>query len=156
MGLPCAAASPGTMNGDEVLRSTAGLPRLCGVILYDALLLFSVLFFATAAILPLNAGHAIPPNHPLYQGFLVGISFLYFGWFWTHGGQTLGMRAWRVRLRPMRGESVTWRQAFARYAAAFLSWLPLGLGFWWLSFDPMGCTWHDRLSGTRLVLDRRE
>jgi len=50
------------------------------------------------------------------------------------------------------GSALTLRDALARYGAAVLSLLPLGLGFWWALVDPDRCAWHDRLSGTRLVL----
>ncbi len=57
---------------------------------YDCLLLFAILFVGTATVLPLNHGEAIAPNNAAYSAYLLGLSFLYFGWFWTHGGQTLG------------------------------------------------------------------
>ena len=40
--------------------------------------------------------------------------------------------------------------ASIRFFAAILSWIPLGLGFWWQLRDKDGLTWHDRLSGTRV------
>ncbi len=73
-------------------------------------------------------------------------------WFWTHGGQTLGMRAWRLRLVSDDGDKVTLRQALVRYAVAILSWLVLGLGFLWILFDGKKRAWHDIASRTRLVL----
>jgi uncharacterized RDD family membrane protein YckC len=77
---------------------------------------------------------------------------VFFGWFWTHGGQTLGMRAWRLKLLDSSGNPVTWRQSLIRYGAAWLSLLALGLGYIWVWIDPQGLSWHDRLSGTRLVV----
>ena len=71
---------------------------------------------------------------------------------WTRGGQTLGMRAWRCRLVAADGEPVGWGQTVARFAAALVSWAALGLGFWWALADPERRTWHDRWSGTRIVL----
>jgi uncharacterized RDD family membrane protein YckC len=76
-------------------------------------------------------------------GFFVG--------FWTHGGQTLGMRAWRIRLVTPQGGPVTTPQAIQRYFAAIFSWLIFGLGYLWIALDPAQRSWHDRLSGTRLV-----
>lgn len=52
--------------------------------------------------------------------FLVGLGF--FGWSWTHGGQTLGMRAWRLRLRRSDGSAVRWPDAALRYAVMLLCW----------------------------------
>src|SRR3546814_15221118 len=52
--------------------------------------------------------------------FVVGLGF--FGWFWTHGGQTLGMRVWRVRVRRDNGDSLNWVSAAVRYGGMLLVW----------------------------------
>lgn len=129
------------------------MARRFGAIAYDALLLFSVLFAGTLAALPLTGGRAVAPGNVLYQAYMLALSFLYFGWFWTHGGQTLGMRAWRLRLRSHARGPVPWGKALARFLGALLSWAPCGAGFAWALWDREGLTWHDRLSGTRLVLE---
>ncbi len=77
---------------------------------------------------------------------------LFFGWFWTRSGQTLGMQAWRLRVQQPDGSPISWRQALVRMGGAVLSALCLGAGYWWLLFDRERRTWHDRLSGTRVVL----
>ena len=108
-------------------------------------------------MLPFTGGQAVAPSSRWYQAYLLALSFLYFGWFWTHGGQTLGMRAWRLRLQVCAHAAgpVPWRRALARFLAAGLSWAALGLGFAWALWDRERLTWHDRLSGTMLVLERR-
>lgn len=126
------------------------LRRLCAM-LYDSLLLCAVLYFATAILLPFTGGEAIAPQTPWYTLYLVVVSFLYFGGFWTRGGQTLGMRAWRMRLAAQAGGAVSWHQALARFLGAIVSWASLGLGFAWAMFDPKGMTWHDRWSKSVLV-----
>lgn len=127
-----------------------------GVILYDALLLLAVLFLATAIVLPLNAGEAFTAGQFFYPAYLLAISFFFYAWFWTHGGQTLGMRAWKIRLCDQQGSDVNCAMALRRFASAILSWSALGLGFCWCLFDKEKLCWHDRLSGTRLVLVDRE
>ena len=120
------------------------------VILYDGLLLFAVLFFAS---IPVVAGFSITynsPFYPLYILYIYGVGFLYFGWFWTHGGQTLAMKTWKARLVSSQGD-VTWLQAAKRYLVALISWLCLGLGFLWSLFRQDNATWHDLFSATRLV-----
>lgn len=52
--------------------------------------------------------------------FAVGLAF--FGWFWVHGGQTLGMRAWRLQVRRLDGAPVRWPIAAVRYAVMIASW----------------------------------
>ena len=69
---------------------------------------------------------------------------------WSRGGQTLGMRPWRMRVvgidgPPARGALVR------RFVVGTLSLLLGGLGFWWAWIDRDRLTWHDRASRTRVV-----
>jgi len=136
----------------ETRSAPAGLLRRLAVMCYDALLLFGILFAATLVILPLNRGQAIAPYDALYTIYLLIVCFLYFGWFWTHGGQTLGMRAWGVRLLGQSPSGVSWRECLIRFLAALVSFIPFGLGFLWAGIDREKRTWHDHISGTRLVV----
>ena len=131
----------------------ASLMRRVACIFYDSLLLLSVLFLGTAIVLPLNDGDAIPPQNLLYIAYLLSLSFLYFGWFWTHGGQTLGMRAWKVRLQRRDKSKVRWRHVAIRFITALFSWAAAGIGFLWSIFDTERLAWHDRFSGTTLVVE---
>ncbi len=129
-------------------RVKIGFLRYLLLMVYDSLLLFGVLFFAAAIVFPLT--HA--EISPLYQIYLLMVSFLYFAWPWLHGGQTLPMKAWRIQLQSTDGKAVTWRQAALRFSMAIISWLALGIGFLWAIVDKEHGTWHDWVSGTRLVL----
>lgn len=126
--------------------------RRLGAQIYDVLLLLAVWFLATALVLPLNQGEAFSSSQWGYPLYLLVVSLLFYGWFWTHGGQTLGMRAWKIQVLGAGFESVTWQQALTRFFAAGLSWLCLGLGYFWCLVDREGLSWHDKLSNTRLVL----
>lgn len=127
------------------------LPRRLGAILYDSLLLFSALVAGTFLWLPFNGGEAVQPHNILYKLYLLGVSFVYFGWQWTRGGHTLGMRSWRVRVENEAGGRISWGQAAIRFLMAIISWLAAGLGFLWSLFDRKRRCWHDLASHTRLV-----
>jgi uncharacterized RDD family membrane protein YckC len=86
---------------------------------------------------------------PFLTTYLILIIYFYFSWFWIHGGQTPGMRAWRVRVCANAGR-FTWRNATLRFLSAALSWLCLGLGFFWAWLDRDGRCWHDHLSRSHL------
>ncbi len=62
------------------------------------------------------------------------------------------MRSWRLRVVREDGSPLKWTDALKRLLYALLSWLPLGLGYLWILVDNDKLAWHDRLSGTRLVL----
>lgn len=110
------------------------------------MLLLGILFFATAALLPLRGGEAFQPGDLGFSAYLLGIAFLFFGWFWTHGGQTLGMRAWKIRLCSKDGGPVGWKQAGLRFSAALF-----GLGLFPVWRDADKRCWHDRIAGTRML-----
>lgn len=104
------------------------------------------------------AGHAprenIEPFSPL-QWLLWSCCWLATGVYaivsWARGGQTLGMRPWRLRVLSADGERPTRKALIRRYLVGNLSLALGGLGFWWAWFDPEKRTWHDRASGTRVV-----
>ena len=74
---------------------------------------------------------------------------------WRRGGQTLGMRPWRLRVGGAGGGHAPVRALVVRYLVGNASLLLGGLGFWWAWLDREGLTWHDRASGTRLVREAR-
>lgn len=132
-----------------------GLPRRLAAIAYDGLLLVGLWMVAGLpfVLLATRQDFLAPATmRLLFQGYLLLIGFLFYGWFWTHGGQTLGMRAWRLRLVRADGGPITWRIAALRFGSALLALAPLGLGLWWVLFDKDKRAWHDRLSGTRLMV----
>src|SRR5690554_7229397 len=46
------------------------------------------------------------------------VLYLFFAYFWTRLGQTLGMQVWRIRIENLDGTSVSWTQALFRYGTA--------------------------------------
>ncbi len=127
--------------------------RIMAAVLYDGFLLLAVLFLATAIALPFNKGQAFSSEQFLYPLWLLFVSFVFYGWFWIHGGQTLGLRSWKLTLQSLNEPQVTWFQAFVRFMTALLSWSCLGLGFLWILIDKNSKSWHDHLSGTQLMLN---
>ena len=138
------------MNNQSAHKPVGLFLRLAAIF-YDLLLLTAVLFIATALLLPVTQGEAIKPGNPFYALYLVGVCFIYFGWFWTHSGQTLGMKTWRIKVCRFDGGPLTWQHALLRFVGAIMSWLPLGLGFFWSLFSKDKTTWHDDMSRTILV-----
>jgi uncharacterized RDD family membrane protein YckC len=129
--------------------------RRFAAIIYDSFLLLALWFFATALLLPLNHGHAFSSGQFLYPIYLLGVSFSFYGWFWTHGGQTLGLKAWKLKVQTLNRQSLTWKQAAIRFLAALLSWSLCGLGFFWVLWDKNGYAWHDHISKTAVFFDSK-
>src|SRR5690606_24550408 len=102
-----------------------------------------------------RGGRAVAPGTLWFQLCLAAVVVLFFTWFWVHGGQTLGMKAWRLRVVGPDGAAVGWRAALIRFAAGIVAALPAGLGLWWAAFDGERRAWHDRLSRTRVLYEPR-
>jgi uncharacterized RDD family membrane protein YckC len=101
----------------------------------------------------------ITPFSPL-SWLLWGTCWLLTGLYatisWRRGGQTLGMRPWRLHLVGHADAPASWKALWLRYLIGTLSLLAGGLGFWWAWLDRERLTWHDRVSGTRLIRKQRQ
>lgn len=141
---------PDSRTKTDAPAESCGLPRRLAAMVYDGLLLIGLWMIATAiVIIPL--GHGIEPGTSMFRAYLLIVAWAYFAISWRLGGQTLGMKAWRIRLVGDEGP-VSWSRATLRFAVALLSLGCLGLGFAWSLFHPARATWHDLASATRLVV----
>jgi len=115
---------------------------------YEAVLLFAVAFFA-AWLFYFASGGADTTRAGaarLELQLLIGLVFAgYFLWSWLRGGQTLAMKAWKIRL-----VDVTPRKALLRFVLACI-FVPTGISIVWAFFDSDRQFLHDRLAGTTLV-----
>jgi uncharacterized RDD family membrane protein YckC len=161
-----AAVSTSPGNSPSVRRRLAAL-------LYEALLLFGVVFIAGYLFSTLTQQRNGLTHHNLLAAWIGLVVGMYFVWFWTHGGQTLPMKTWRLRVVAANGAPLSARRAVARYGLAWLWFLPplalhplLGLrlpqtlaiaGIWfvlWAATGRLGASrqfLHDRLAGTRVI-----
>ena len=128
----------------------APLGRRLGSIVYDGLLVFALQLLGTIPFVALAGGDVVEPGTLWHQLTVLAIAWLFFCGFWTRAGRTLGMQSWRLQIETADGGRPGLAAATIRFLAAIVSWLPLGLGFWWQLWDKDNLAWHDRLSGTRL------
>jgi uncharacterized RDD family membrane protein YckC len=134
---------------------SAPLWRRLAAGLYDLLPLAALWFLLAALAVALNRGEAVAGAGR--TSLLVGLiltSILYLGVSYARGGQTLGMRAWRIRIEGEGGASPGATRAYARAAAGIAQVLALGIGLWWVLLDPDRQSVADRLCGTRMVVAR--
>jgi uncharacterized RDD family membrane protein YckC len=116
--------------------------------LYESLLLFAVAFFAGWVFFFASGGRDATAGWLRYalQAFIVIVFAAYFLRCWLRGGQTLAMKAWRIRV-----VDITPGKALLRFIYAMI-FVPTGLSMLWIFFDKDRQFLHDRLAGTRLVL----
>jgi len=126
--------------------------RRIAALLYDSLIIVAILILATLFILPFSPHHVVNPGNIYYRFYLLVCWFGFVGWFWTHGGQTLGMLAWRLRcVKAINGATISWKAALLRFVSAFVSYACFGLGMVWMLFDKQHRTWQDIISATQIV-----
>jgi len=141
-------------NADNQSASPAALHWRLAAIVYDAFPLLGIWFACGVLGVLLAGGRAPEPGTAgawLQFALLLAATYGYFLLSWRRGGQTLGMRAWRLRLLDSAGRPAGIGALNRRFALALLSWLPAGLGYLWSLLDAERRTWHDLGSGTVLV-----
>jgi uncharacterized RDD family membrane protein YckC len=165
-------------GGDAIARGTPGLARRLACFVYEGVLLFGVLMISGYLYSSLTQQrHALHGRHGL-QAFLFVVLGIYFIWFWSHGGQTVAMKAWHLRLVARGGTAVGQARALARYLLAWAWFAPALLLLWWFDAKSLSAifgglvagvlgyallAWllpgrqflHDVICGTRLVDARR-
>lgn len=121
----------------KVQSIPASFWRRCGAWLYDGLIVIALLMFAGAiglgiAALMANSGVITTDGYIdisdylgrheiaslIYSFYLFLIPIAFYGYFWCHHGQTLGMQAWRLKLQTPSGQKLKFTQALIRLATA--------------------------------------
>ncbi|ALL64621.1 putative transmembrane protein [Paraburkholderia caribensis MBA4] len=154
--------------------STPTVRRRLAALMYEGVLLFGVVFLAGYLFSTLTQQRNGLTHHnwlAAWVGLVVGV---YFVWFWTHGGQTLPMKTWRLRVVAARdGGRLSVMRAMLRYVLAWLWFLPplavhpiFGLKVpqtlivavvWFVFYAALGRVGgsrqflHDRIAGTKVV-----
>lgn len=106
------------------------LRRRLAAFVYEGVLLFGVLMVIGALYsIATNQRHALHGREGMMAVVFLSLA-LYFMWFWTHGGQTLAMKTWHVRLLTQDGHPLSLKQALQRFLLSWLWFLPAWGGAW--------------------------
>ena len=168
------AATVATGRLADAPGPTPGIARRLACFVYEGVLLFGVLMIAGYLYSSLTQQRNAMQGREGLAAFLFLVLGIYFVWFWSHGGQTVAMRAWHVRLVGADGRPVGQGRALARYLLSWIWFMPAVLSLWvaglhgplptftillagvltyaglaWL--HPTRQFWHDAACGTRLV-----
>ena len=145
------------MNADVAPKPSAHIFRRLFAMVYDAfpavaLCMVVGTIFVVAVTVSRHDQRAVVEPWSLLNWIEWALCWLLVGvyavWSWRAGGQTLGMRPWRLRVVSVDGGRPTTRALIVRYAVGTLSLFAAGFGFWWAWIDRDRMTWHDRASGT--------
>jgi len=133
-------------------------------IVYDILILtaISLAYFALATAISTLLFHQAPsefkPNAKglwVQAGWLVTIVSFYC-YFWLKIGQTVAMKAWRLKVIRDNGEALALSTCITRCLLGFLAFSFGGLGYFWALIDKDGKALHDRFTNTSVVVLQRE
>lgn len=146
-----------SQSEDQTIQvKNAGVLVRLAALLYDTLLVLGIWFVIGGVAVVLNGGEGLSPNNPFFPAILFVVTFWFNTHFWRRGGQTLGMRSWRLRLLNQHNQPLSLTQCLLRYLGAIASLLSCGLGYLWLLVDKEGLTWQDKLSDTRVIREPKE
>lgn len=141
---------------------TAPLFRRIGAIIYDSLVILALWMVVGYVVLSLfGIDRAVNVDGErvvldvtyrltLFSAMMLS-AFCFFGGFWTHSGQTIGMLAWKIRIQNHDGSAINWHQALIRCLVGAISLLLAGIGHWWMLVDSRRETLPDRVSGSQVV-----
>ena len=111
----------------------ANLLKRLGAYIYDllaltALLMFAVIFALAVIFLFDKVGliaissYQDPASYlaqsSLFSAYLAIVIIGFYAYFWSKGGQTIGMKAWRLRVQNSDGSNISFTQALIRVATS--------------------------------------
>lgn len=124
-------------------------------LVYDSFLVTAILFLATFIALQFNHGESYGKHHIGFTMFLIFSAGLYIVWCWAKGGQTLGMKAWRLRMISTDNKQMTLTHAIVRYLWGVVGFWLAGVGFLWCLFDRQKQSLQDRIAGTSFIIENQ-
>jgi uncharacterized RDD family membrane protein YckC len=139
-----------------MISTPASLWLRLAAAIYDLFPLIG-LWMLTAALALLVAQGSVDPAHPTLawrfglRFTLLAVTGAYFAISWARGGQTIGMRAWRLRVVDADGNALPWPRCVLRFVVACVSLGALGIGYFWCLFDARRRAWHDIAARSVLV-----
>ncbi|MEO8460031.1 MAG: RDD family protein [Dokdonella sp.] len=130
-----------------------------GAAIYDLLPLLALwMIVAALALLGLKTATGeldlVHAPWAYWWSLRLGVLVVTSGYFvisWMRGGQTIGMRAWRLKIVDRDEAALSLRSAAIRFIVAIISVAAFGLGFIWCLVDRERRAWHDIAAATRLV-----
>ncbi len=125
------------MHTEPSVARRVSVRRRVAAAFYDLLALIGIWFVVAGIAVGLHHGEAIPDYQHGFQLALLLAAWAYFAGCWHRGGQTLGMKSWRIRVVDRAtGAALSWRRASLRFVIGAAHWLPLAVAAWAGWFTP--------------------
>jgi uncharacterized RDD family membrane protein YckC len=116
--------------------------------IYDVFPIAGILLVTSMVVLLAREGTEVERYSIWFSVLLISEVSFYYIYSWKIGGQTLGMRAWKIKIIPNNTHQtqITWAQSIARFLIGTLSTLLIGLGLFWKTFSTKKKSWMDSIS----------
>jgi len=121
--------------------------------LYDIFPILGVFLLTSLAILLIRNGIELERFTPWFMILLFSELAFYYIYSWKKGGQTIGMKAWKIKIVPNQKNqmSLSWNQALTRFLTGMLSTVLIGGGLFWKLFNKTNQSWMDLASDSQTV-----
>ena len=134
--------------------NSAGFLKRILALIYDSLLIAAIIIVASLLLVFINGEYPKPGTLLSVIQFLISILAgpLFYSYFWlTNDGQTTGMQAWKIKLVSSNESKLNMKQAYLRCLISVISFLFIGIGYFWILFNKNKLSWSDIATKTRVI-----
>tara|TARA_B100001123_G_scaffold35063_2_gene36390 strand:- start:2815 stop:3231 length:417 start_codon:yes stop_codon:yes gene_type:complete len=134
--------------------NSAGFLKRILALIYDSLLIAAIIIVASLLLVFINGEYPKPGTLLSIIQFLISILVgpLFYSYFWlTNDGQTTGMQAWKIKLVSSNESKLNMKQTYLRCLISVISFLFIGIGYFWILFNKNNLSWSDIATKTRVV-----
>jgi len=126
--------------------------KLIAAFIYDLFPIVGIFLLTSLMVALVRNGNIVKPHTLWFDLLLLAELAFYYIYSWKVGGQTLGMRAWKLKIKPnnLTQRTLSWNQASIRLVVGVISTALLGLGIYWKFFNKDKKSWMDMVSQSRV------
>lgn len=118
---------------------------------YDLFPVLGILLLTNLMFLFFRNGVEIPAHTLWFQLIIFFEIFFYYAYSWKAGGQTLGMRAWKIKIQQLDKKQINYYSASIRFFVGLLSTALAGIGLFWKLVDRDKKSWMDKASQSETI-----
>ena len=134
--------------------NSAGFLKRVLALIYDSLLIAAIIIVASLLLVFVNGEYPKPGTLLSVIQFLISILVgpFFYSYFWlTNDGQTTGMQAWKIKLVSSNESKLNMKQTYLRCLISVISFLFIGIGYFWILFNKNNLSWSDIATKTIVI-----
>ena len=126
------------------------LKRIAATV-YDLFLLLGVWFLVGSIALGVKylfIGEVSSLNPNFGMALVIFSTWIFYGYFWTHGGKTLGMAVWKFQIYSLDNKKINLKKISIRFFVNLITFFLGGLPLIFIYFSKNNLSLSDMLSKT--------